>query len=168
MIRFSLTRLQQDAPYELILSGDSFVFQTDLGIHYSVSFSKEDITFAGCETYQFIIRKIEEKKTQHDHKVEATILAILDEFFRSNIEILLYMCDTSDGREEIRDRLFLTWFEKYADKERFTFCRTHAIVEGQGIYFVILIENRHPKLQAIVEDFKNKATLLTEDKPSSH
>ena len=36
MIRFSLARLQQDAPYELILSGDSFVFQTDLGIHYSV------------------------------------------------------------------------------------------------------------------------------------
>ena len=42
MIRFSLTRLQQQAPYELILSGDSFMFQTDLGIHYSISFMKED------------------------------------------------------------------------------------------------------------------------------
>ena len=62
MIRFSLTRLQQQAPYELILSGDSFMFQTDLGIHYSISFMKEDISFAGCDTYQFIIRKIEEKK----------------------------------------------------------------------------------------------------------
>ena len=61
MIRFSLTRLQQQAPYELILSGDSFMFQTDLGIHYSISFMKEDISFAGCDTYQFIIRKIEEK-----------------------------------------------------------------------------------------------------------
>lgn len=46
MIRFSLTRLQQQAPYELILSGDSFMFQTDLGIHYSISFMKEDISFA--------------------------------------------------------------------------------------------------------------------------
>ena len=165
MIRFSLARLQQDAPYELILSGDSFVFQTDLGIHYSVSFTKEDITFADCETYQLIIRKIEEQRTHHDHKVEATIMAILDEFFRSNIEILLYMCDTSDRREEFRDRLFLTWLEKYADKERFTYCRAHAVVEGQGIFFVILIENRHPKLQAIVEDFKDKAALLTEIKP---
>ena len=57
MIRFSLTRLQQQAPYELILSGDT--------------------------------------------------------------EIMLYMCDTSDGREEIRNRLFLSWFEKHADKKRF-------------------------------------------------
>lgn len=74
------------------------------------------------------------------------------------------MCDTSDGREGIRDRLFLTWLEKYADRKRFTFCRAQAIIEDQGIFFVILIENRHPRLQAIIKDFKEKAALLTEDK----
>ena len=166
MIRFSLTRLQQQAPYELILSGDSFMFQTDLGIHYSISFMKEDISFAGCDTYQFIIRKIEEKKSQHDTKVEMTILAIINEFFRSNTEIMLYMCDTSDGREEIRNRLFLSWFQKHADKKRFTICKAHATVEEQRIFFVIVIENRNPKLHEITTDFRKKADLLTQDKPS--
>ncbi len=95
MIRFSLTRLQQQAPYELILSGDT--------------------------------------------------------------EIMLYMCDTSDGREEIRNRLFLSWFEKYADKKRFTICKAHANIEGQGIFFVIVIENSNPKLHAITAEFRKKS-----------
>ena len=104
MIRFSLTRLQQQAPYELILSGDT--------------------------------------------------------------EIMLYMCDTSDGREEIRNRLFLSCFEKHADKKRFTICKAHANIEGQGIFFVIVIENSNPKLHAITAEFRKKADLLTQDKPS--
>ena len=112
MIRFSLKRILENAPYDLTLSDNNFVFQTDLGIHYMVSFSKEDIVLGGCATYQLIIRKIEEEKSPHDPKVEATILAIVREFFRSNLEIMLYLCDTSDGREEYRNRLFLTWFDR--------------------------------------------------------
>lgn len=107
-----------------------------------------------------------ERKSQHDTKVEMTILAIINEFFWSNTEIMLYMCDTSDGREEIRNRLFLSWFEKHADKKRFTICKAHANIEGQGIFFVIVIENSNPKLHAITAEFRKKADLLTQEKPS--
>lgn len=165
MIKFSLKHILEDAPYELILSGENFMFHTDFGIHYSVSFNKEDIVLGGCVTYQLIIRKIEEVKSSHDPKVEATILAIINEFFRSNNEIMLYLCDTSDGREESRDRLFLSWFERHAQKERFTICRAHTTVEGEGLFLCIIIDNRNPKLKAIVEDFKEKADMLTEEKP---
>lgn len=108
MIYFSLKRILEHAPYDLVLSGSDFMFQTDLGIHYIVSFSREDIVLGGCNTYQLIIRKIEEARSPHDPKVEATILAIIKEFFRSNLEVMLYLCDTSDGREESRNRLFIT------------------------------------------------------------
>lgn len=100
MIRFSIRRILETSPYELMLSGEEFVFQTDFGIRYSVSFNKEDIVLGGCATYQIIIRKVEEIKSRHDPKVEATILAIINEFFHSNLEVMLYLCDTSDGREE--------------------------------------------------------------------
>ena len=126
MIKFSLSRILEESPYNLILSGTDFRFITDFGIHYSVSFNKEDIVLGECETYQLIIRKIDEIRSKHDPKVEKTILAIIDEFFRSNLEILLYMCDTSDGRESIRNRLFISWFEKYANKERFK-------IQGAGV-----------------------------------
>ena len=36
MIRFSLKRILENAPYDLTLSDNNFVFQTDLGIHYMV------------------------------------------------------------------------------------------------------------------------------------
>ncbi len=165
MIRFSLQHIAERAPYELILSENDFTFQTDLGIHYSVSFNKEDIVLGGCDTYQIIIRKIEEVRSRHDPKVEATILAIIDEFFRSNLEVLLYMCDTSDGREESRNRLFFNWFERYAEKNRFTICQAHAEVEGEGLFLCIVVDNRNPRLKAVTTDFEESAALLTECKP---
>lgn len=165
MIKFSLRRLLEYSPYELILSGDEFRFQTDFGIHYSVSFSKEDIILGGCGTYQLIIRKIEDARSRHDPKVEATILAIIHEFFRSNLEVMLYLCDTSDGREESRNRLFLSWFDKYIEKNCFTICKAHAEVEGEGLFLCIIIDNRNPNLKAITTDFEEKAALLTEGKP---
>lgn len=163
MITFLLRRMLEHSPYELSLSGSDFTFQTDLGVHYMVSFSKEDIVLGGCDTYQLIIRKIEEVKSPHDPKIEATILAIVHEFFLSNMEVLLYMCDTSDGRERSRHRLFLSWFDKH-EKDRFTICQAHAEVEGEGLFLCIIVDNRHPKLAIIKADFEEKAALLTDGK----
>lgn len=164
MIKFSLKRILECAPYDLVLSDNSFMFQTDYGIHYVISFSKEDIELGGCDTYQLIIRKVEEVRSQHDPKVEATILAIINEFFQSNLEVLLYLCDTSDGREESRNRLFLSWFGKNVAKDRFTICQAHAIIEGEGLFLCIIVDNRHPKLELIKADFEEKAALLTDGK----
>lgn len=165
MIKFSLKRLQERVPYELVLAENDFTFETDFGIHYSVSFCKEEIELGGCATYQLIIRKIEERRSRHDPKVEATILAIINEFFESNTEVMLYLCDTSDGREESRDRLFLSWFERFENKERFTICRAHTNVEGEGLFICIVVDNRNPKLKAITDDFEESAKILTQEKP---
>lgn len=165
MIKFSLKHILEHAPYELVLSDDGFMFQTDFGIHYSVSFNKEDIILGGCATYQLIIRKIEEKRSAHDPKVEVTILSIINEFFRSNQEVLLYLCDTSDGREASRNRLFLSWFDRYAGNNRFTICKAHAEIEGEGLFLCIIVDNRNSKLKAITEDFEEKAAMLTGEKP---
>ena len=165
MIYFSLKRILEHAPYDLVLSGSDFMFQTDLGIHYIVSFSKEDIVLGGCNTYQLIIRKIEEARSPHDPKVEATILAIIKEFFRSNLEVMLYLCDTSDGREESRNRLFITWFDRYIDKDGFIIRKAHTQVEDEGMFLCIIVDKRNPRLKAITDDFDEKAAMLTEGKP---
>lgn len=53
MIKFSLKYILEHAPYELVLLGDGFIFQTDLGIHYSISFNKEDIVLGkSCHAYR--------------------------------------------------------------------------------------------------------------------
>lgn len=165
MIKFYLTRIQEKSPYEIILSEGDFIFLTDRNIHYSISFNKEDMMLGGCETYQFILRKIEETHSLYDSKVEATILAIIYEFFRSNQQVLLYICDTSDHREEARNRLFLKWFERNAEPNRFTIRTTYTEIEGEGFYVSIIVENRNPNLKAIICEFEEISQMLTQDKP---
>jgi hypothetical protein len=75
---------------------------------------------------------------------------------------LLYICDTSDGKEDSRNRLFLHWFEKYAEEGKYTIKTAHAIVEGETIYTAIIVENTNPKLDAIIQDFDLTAKSLTE------
>ena len=100
----------------------------------------------------------------YDPDVKNTTLIIIDEFFRENLDGLLYMCDTSDSREAARNRLFLRWFEESAEPERFTIKTASATIEGQGIYAAIIIENRNPLAQAIIDDFEMAAQMLTSDK----
>ena len=141
-----------------------YIFETEKGIHYTISFEEES-QVGGCDTYQFIIEKRERTRSAHDPKVEQTILAVLNQFFTEHLDVLLYMCDDSDGREANRNRLFLTWFKKNADLTRFTIRAANANVEGRGFYAAIIVENRNPMLEAIIADFEMTAQVLTEGKP---
>lgn len=165
MMILSIEQINSRAGYSVRLSSfGEFRFETELGIGYSISF-EEEMPMGGCNTYQFVIRKMDDCKSPHDPKVEQTILAILDEFFAEHLDVLLYMCDDSDGREANRNRLFLAWFKKHAAPERFTIRVASAIVEGKGFYAAIIVENRNPLLETIIADFEGTAQALTAGKP---
>lgn len=73
MIMLSLERINENAPYYVMLSPKgNYIFETERGIHYSVSF-EEETPFGDCETYQFILEKIDHVRSSHDPKVEMTI-----------------------------------------------------------------------------------------------
>ena len=165
MIDFSLQHILQDSPYDITLSEEGFIFHTDSGIHYRVSFDEEDIVLGGCRTYQLILQKVERAHAPHDPKIEETVLAIINEFFRSNQHVLLYVCDTSDGREGSRNRLFLRWFEHHSAHGRFTICTANATIEDEMVYIAIIVDNNNPQLQAITHDFDETAKALT-NKPA--
>ena len=165
LIELSLDKINTQSPYEVSYApnGD-FVFATNLGIHYLISFEIEE-PVGNCETFQFVIQKLDQQRSPHDAKVEQAILAILNVFFEENLDVLLYMCDDSDGREANRNRLFLAWFKKHAAPDRFTIRTASAIVEGRGFYAAIIVENRNPLLEAIIADFESTAQALTAGKP---
>ena len=165
MIQLSIDNINARTPYKVSYApnGD-FVFATSLGIHYLISFEDEQ-PLGDCDTYQFVIQKLDKQHSPHDPNVEDTILVIIDEFFAKHLDILLYMCDDSDGREANRNRLFLAWFKRHAAPERFTIRTANAKVEGKGFYAAIIVENRNPKLAAIIEDFNQTAEALTNGKP---
>ena len=161
MIDFSLKHILENSPYDITLTDVGFVFQTDLGIHYRVSFDKESMVLGGCDTYQLILQNVEHVRQSYDPKVEKTVLAIVDEFFRSNLEVLLYICDTSDGKEDVRNRLFLRWFDRNATPGRFTIRAANAKVEDENFHVAIIVENRNPKLNDITAEFEKVSAMLT-------
>lgn len=165
MIQLPLEQINAQSPYEVSYApnGD-FVFSTSLGIHYLISFETEQ-PVGGCDTFQFVIQKLDKQRSPHDAKIERAILAILDVFFAEHLNVLLYMCDDSDGREANRNRLFLTWFKKHAAPERFTIRTASAVVEGKGFYAAIIVENRNPLLETVITDFEMTAQALTAGKP---
>ena len=165
MIQLPLDIINERTHYYVMLSPKgNYIFETKQGIHYSISF-EEETPFGGCCSYQFIIDKIDRVHSPHDPDVEQTILVLIDEFFRAHLNVLLYICDTSDGRESKRNRLFLSWFNKHAQPNRFTIRTAEAFVEGQGFYAAIIVENRNPKLADIIDDFNQTVEALTNNKP---
>jgi hypothetical protein len=164
MITLSLEAINSHSPYRVVVNNGDYDFITKDGIRYSASFL-EDIPLGDCDTYQFGFRKKEEAHTNYDANVKTTLLAIINQFFIENENVLLYICDTSDGREAKRNRLFLRWFEEFANPECFTMRSANAIVERQGFYAAIIVENSNPKLEAIISDFNRSAESLTAGKP---
>ena len=164
MNALSLDYINSKSPYLVKLADDGdYVFQTAKGVIYGIGFIEND-ALGGCETYQLSISNQNKLHASYDPDVKNTTLVIVDEFFRENLDGLLYMCDTSDSREAARNRLFLRWFEEYADPERFTIKTASVVIEGQGIYAAIIVENRNPLAKAIIDDFELTAKMLTEDK----
>ena len=164
MNNLSLENINKKSPYLVKHSDDGdYVFQTAKGIIYGVGFIEND-PLGGCETYQLSISNQNKVHASYDPGVKQATLAIIDEFFHENLDGLLYMCDTSDSREAARNRLFLRWFEEAAEPERFTIKTANAVIEGQGIYAAIIVENRNPLAHAIIDDFEQTAKMLIENK----
>ena len=75
---------------------------------------------------------------------------------------MLYICDTSDGREAARNRLFLRWFKQADTTDRFTILTADAKVENETIYAALIVQNSHPKLSDIKMEFDMLSTNLTD------
>ena len=49
------------------------------------------------------------------------------------------------------NRLFLAWFKRHADPERFTIRTAYAVVEGKGFCAAIIVENRLPCISLVMK-----------------
>lgn len=160
----NLDRINAKVPYKVETDGKQFFFVTRHGLHYEIRFFEEE-PIGGCETWQFSFAKAEESSAAEDPYVRFTLFAVIDEFFVENDNVMLYICDTSDSREAARNRLFIRWFKQSAEPNRFTIRTANAVIEGQGFYAAIIVENRNPLLTDITADFDQTAVTLT-NKPS--
>ena len=93
------------------------------------------------------------KASPNDKKLRDTIICIIEEFFASNPDILLYQCETGDNRQAMRERLFLRWFREYDRSDRYYIKVSEIIAEKVANYTAMIVQKDNPHLDEIIRDF---------------
>ena len=94
-------------------------------------------------------------------KVKGTIISIIEEFFRNNADILLYICETGDNKQSMRNRLFARWFNEYRFQQEYVL-RTAMVKDGKVENFAaIIVQRNHPELKSILQTFDETIAYFT-------
>ncbi len=144
MLDLSLRRINDSSPYKVSsLREDVFSFIIDNNVAYEIGFI-EDYMLGISGVYQFFITPNEAQRHK-DAKVSATIIAVMEEFFQDGNLILDYVCDTHDGRQAARRRLFKYWYNSHPLKIGFTQQDIIAVCDGVSYYAAVVLRNDNPR-----------------------
>jgi hypothetical protein len=143
-------------------NNNSYVFATRLGIIYEIKFKPSpyiNIFDKKISEYifEFVIEVSENetgKNPPFDSKVSRTIAEIFKEFLlKHDNNIALYICDSSDGKQELRKRKFDEWYEKYQDN---TFAKMNEkLKDSKGNFYLIsmILQYKNPRRVQIIDAF---------------
>ena len=145
MYTLDLDRLNLRSPYCVWKVKDGvFAFDTDYEVCYA-----------------FDINNKNNKPSPNDRKLRDTILAIIEEFFRANGGVLLYICATGDGMQKYRFHLFLRWFNTYEHRDLYEIRTVEDVMDDKTPnYGAIIVEKTHPDLELILARFDELAAFL--------
>lgn len=154
MKELDLNKINALAPYNVVKANrpNYFRFISKAGAEFAIGFDEDD--FISSESYQFIIVNSNGKHSPNDIRVRDTIFAIVNEFFRVNNVTMLYICETSDGKQAMRSRLFSYWFTTLADKGKYSIYQSSIVDEG-GVdnYFAVITRTDNPFAKQVMNEF---------------
>lgn len=162
MEKLSLDAINAKSEYLVKKEEDelTFSFMTDNMAEIFISFEKDDILQSGI-VYQFGISNPQGTKSPRAPKVRNTILAIIEEFFAKNKAALLYICETGDGMQKMRSRLFQYWFSIYNEREEYLFLPQIVYDEEENEnYAALIIRKDNPCFVELVSEFTDTINLL--------
>lgn len=161
MVNLDLEIVNKLSPYPVKVRTEKvYYFKTDFGMLCTIMFME---VYSIWETgaYQFIINNESNTPSPLDTKLRDTVFILIEAFFNVNPEILLYICETGDGKQEFRSRLFVRWFNTYSGREAYIL-ETAEVKDGETNNFAALIvQKSNPKLSKILSEFDETISILT-------
>ena len=152
-MRLSVDRINETSPYWVIQLEDMvFRFVTKNGVIYRVGFY-HDHYFLKEGAYHFFIDNSDNTFAPRDPDVFKVVTAVIEEFFRHQTAVMLYICEPEDHREKTRAALYKRWFEAYPNHEKLTLRTAEIDFKGYVIYSGMIIRNDHPLHDIILEAF---------------
>ena len=157
----NLNIINRLTPYKVWTEdGRDYFVETTNGHIFIVGFM-DDYSIWSTGAYQFTINNPGRQPSPNDHKLRDAILLLVEAFFDANPDILLYICETGDGKQAFRSRLFVRWFNSYNNRDAYVM-QTVEVQEGNTRNFAALIvQKSNPRLQEILDDFNETIDLLT-------
>ena len=155
-----LTRICRLAPYKVWTeNGYDYLIETNYDLLFKIGFM-DDYSIWQSGAYQFYINNESHRPSPNDEKLKATVFRIIEAFFTANPDILLYICETGDGRQAFRSRLFIRWFNNYAGRDAYVM-QTAEVQEGKTKNFAALIvQKSNPRLEEILAEFNETISIL--------
>lgn len=153
MKALDLAAINFSSPYSVWQESDrNYMFRTDYGLTYKIGFM-DDETIWSTGAYQFLIINESDRPSPNDKKLRKTLFCIIEAFFQSNPEILLYLCETGDGKQALRNRLFIRWFQEYSNHNNFYFDSIEMKAEGIDNFAAIIVQKSNPRIHQIISEF---------------
>ena len=158
MIHLSETAINAVSPYIVHTYKNGVVrFINDQGGIYDVGFTL-DQTIKDDGIYQIFILENSKRDLTRDPKIRETVTAIIENFFSDSTAVIMFICDTSDGRQSSRNRLFSIWFNNYKRKKDFLMKTTSLLYEDDTYYCSLLLRKDNPEADKIIclfDDFSD-------------
>lgn len=154
--------------YHVWEESNRFYFETDYDLKYFVDFSLEDNT--RFVAYWFNLVNMSGAASPKDMKIWQTVFCIIEEFFRKNPDILLYICSTAGEQQAQRARLFSYWFNKAGQQARYFF-KTAEIKGDNPLnkdykeYVAIIVPRNHPQANEVITFFDEETAMFNSMKP---
>ena len=158
----NLENINRNAAYQVEQVGESpylFYFMTDYGVEYEIVIKSNDV-FIPSGAYALDIINIWQQPSPGDPKFKQTLMAIIEEFFMQNNDVMLYVTETKDRKQASRNRLFVRWFNTYEYRERFFIKTAEGTMEGQMNFMAIISRKDNPRLQEAIEEFDETTFFL--------
>ena len=156
-----LARINRLAPYKVWTEdGRDFIIETNRGQIFVIGFM-DDYSIWPNGAYQFTINNQSHKPSPLDQKLRETIFLLIEAFFAANPDILLYICETGDGRQAFRSRLFVRWFNVYSGRDAYVMQTAEVQDEKTKNFAALIAQKSNPRLEEILEEFNETINILT-------
>ena len=140
-------------------NGKDYLIETNRGNIFVVGFM-DDYSIWPTGAYQFTINNQSHLPSPNDRKLRETILLLIEAFFAANPDILLYICETGDGKQTFRSRLFVRWFNTYNRRDDYVMQTAEVEEEGTKNFAALIVQKSNPRLREIIAEFDETISIL--------
>lgn len=138
--------------YKVSFDPETFIysFTTKNLIEYQVAFIDNVHLFKGTSVeghvvnvYSLNIEKLSKYTEPLDLNVQQTVACIVVDFFKDTVNSLMYSCDGSDAKEQLRMKKFSKWYDESLFKEHII-KRDEELGEDPVTYVSLLYHKQNP------------------------